>query len=257
MFFRMRRSLPAEIRSALAAHGYAYLPAFSPDPSPASLLALARALGPIYLPAGVDLNSPYLETHPTADASYLEPFDLPRGIGWHNDFATHLERPAVSLAFLAQADPAGPARGAWRVASCGLVLDYLLGTTEGSSTVRFLRDNDVPFSFTGEGPPAFFRVLEQRGLSSGRRGLRFYGRAIRDGARLAFGEVPDEVEHAIDALERAADAVGRVIEAPAGALLVTDNWQALHDRLPQSVGPGQLLRRSLLCFVERLEEEHD
>lgn len=242
------------LRASLASLGYAYLPSFSPEPDPTgrALLSLARTLGPLYLPPDVDPASPLLETHPTADASYLEPFDRPEGIGWHNDFSTHPERPAASLAFLAQVDPRGPEHGAWRVASCDLVLDHLLATSEGAETVRFLCDADLPFSFTGEGPPAFFRALERRGPPPGRLGLRFYGRAMRDGARLAYGAVPEEIARAIHAVEAAADAVGQVIAAPPGALLVTDNWHSLHDRLPQSVDPGLPLRRSLLCFVERL-----
>ena len=45
------------------------------------------------------------------------------------------------------------------------------------------------------------------------------------------------------------NAVGRVLAAPSGSLLVTDNRRALHDRLEQTVsGPGPL-RQCLLCFV--------
>jgi len=158
---------------------------------------------------------------------------------------------------LAQADPRGPAHGAWRVASCDLVLDHLLATTEGAGIVRFLRNTRLPFSFSGEGPPTFLRVLERRGPSPGRLGLRFYGRTMRNGARLAYGAVPEEIARAIAAVETAADAVGQVLEAPPGALLITDNWHALHDRLPQSVDPGLPLRRSLLCFVDHLHEDQD
>lgn len=257
MFDQMGRSLQVEVRSALASQGYAYIPAFSAEPGTVALLALAGTLGPFYLPAGVDPDSPFIETHPAAGASYLDPFDRAEGIGWHNDFSTYPERPAVSLALLVQPDPHGPTHGAWRVASCDLVLDHLLATTEGAGIVRFLRDTDLPFSFSGDGPPTFLRVLDQRGASPGRLGMRFYGRTMRDGARLAYGSVPEEIERAIGAVEAAADAVGRVLEARPGALLITDNWHALHDRLPQSVDAGLPLRRSLLCFMDDLHEGQD
>ena len=100
----------------------------------------------------------------------------------------------------------------------------------------------------------FFRVIERRGPLPTRLGLRFYGRALRDGARLAYGMVPGRVEHVIAAVEAAADRVGRTLAAPAGALLVTDNWHSLHDRLPQSVDLDVPRRRSLICFVGVLHE---
>jgi hypothetical protein len=55
-------------------------------------------------------------------------------------------------------------------------------------------------------------------------------------------------------VEAAADTVGIVLPAPAGALLVTDNWHCLHDRLAQTVDSDLPLRRSVLCFVEALGE---
>ncbi len=257
MFDQTRGALYVEIRSAVVTQGYAYLPAFSADCATFPVLAFARTLGPLFLLADIDPGSPHIETHPAADASYLDPFDRPEGLGWHNDFSARPERPAVSLAFLARADPRGPAYGAWRVASCDLVLDHLLATTEGAGVVRFLRNKDLPFSFSGEGPPTYLRVLERRGASPGRLGMRFYGRTMRDGARLAYGSVPEDIKRAISAVEEAADAVGRVLEARPGALLITDNWHALHDRLPQSVDAGLPLRRSLLCFVDHLHEDQD
>jgi hypothetical protein len=250
----MRRVPQVDPRAALATHGYAYLPAFSPDPTGHPLLALARALGPLYVPPDVDPAHPLLETLPSADASPLAPFDRPEAIGWHNDFSTHPERPVLSLAYLARPDPRGPEHGAWRVASGDLVIAHLRATPEGRDLVDFLLGTDLPYSFTGDGAPSYFRAIEHRGPPPGRLGLRFYGRAMRDGARLAHGNVPAEIEHAIRAVETAADQVGHVLAAPAGALLVTDNWHALHDRLPQSVDGDQALRRSLLCFVETLGE---
>jgi hypothetical protein len=246
--------LSSEVRQALALEGFWYCPFFSTDRSGLPLLALARALGSVYLPPDVDPAHPIIDTHPAADASLLAPFDRPEAIGWHNDFSTHLERPRVSLAYLAHPDPRGPEHGAWRVASCDLVLEQLDATLEGRKVVRFLLDTDLPFSFTGEGSPSFFRVIERRGSSPGRLGLRFYGRTLRDGARLAYGAIPDEIEHATAAVEAAADQVGRTLAAPAGSLLVTDNWHSLHDRLQQSVDRDLPLRRSLLCFVDVLHQ---
>jgi hypothetical protein len=244
----------AFIRAALAADGYAYLPAFASDPTGRALLTCARALGALWPLPDTDAAHPLMETRPAADAPAHAPFDRPEALGWHNDFSTHPERPGVSLAYLDRPDPLGPERGAWRVASCDRVLEHLDATRDGREALRFLVDRELPFSFTGEGAPTFFRVLECRGSLAGRHGVRFYGRALRDGARLAFGLVPDEMERAIRAVETAADAVGRTLAALAGALLVTDNWHSLHDRLPQSVGPDLLPRRSLLCFVEELHE---
>jgi len=244
----------AFIRTALATDGYAYLPAFAADPTGNQLVACARALGALHLSPTVDPAHPVLDTNPAADASYFAPFDRPEALGWHNDFSTHSERPDVSLAYLARPDPRGPEHGAWRVASCDLVLQHLGSTHEGQRVTRFLLDTDLPFSFTAEGPPTFFRVIERRGPRPGRLALRFYGRALRDGARLAYGTVPGEMEHATAAVEAAADWVGRTLAAPAGALLVTDNWHSLHDRLPQTVDLDLPRRRSLLCFVDVLHE---
>ncbi len=246
--------LIASIRAALSDDGYAYLPAFADDSTGEAVVACARALGVLYLPPDVDLAHPIIDTYPAADASYLAPFDRPEALGWHNDFSTHSERPGVSLAYLARPDPRGPEHGAWRVASCDRIVDHLEATREGQRVVRFLLETDLPFSFTGDGSPAFFRGVGCRSSSRGRPGLRFYGRALRDGARLAYGAVPDEIEHAITTVETAADRIGRKLAAPAGALLVTDNWHSLHDRLPQSVDVDLPRRRSLLCFVNVLHE---
>lgn len=247
----MRDSLRFEICTALAAQGYVYFPAVSTQLDAVTLVAWAKALGPLHVSGG-DLAPRCLETRPSAEAAYDEPFDGPEGLGWHNDFASQPQRPVVSLAYLARADPQGPTAGAWRVASCDGVLDYLQSTPEGSDIVRFLRRTHLPFSFSGTGEPTFLRVVEPRGPAPGRLGLRFYGRAMRDGARLAYGQVPEELSQVISAVEAAADAVGQILAAAEGALLVTDNWHALHDRLPQTVVSDRPLRRSLLCFVDNL-----
>lgn len=183
------------------------------------------------------------------DAPYESPFDRAEGIGWHNDFSTHRDRSVVSLVNLVQADPHGPHYGAWRVASCDRVFEYLRATRDGRRVLRSLAERDLPYCFNGEGPPRFFRAIERRGPGDQQVGLRFYGRALRDGAQLAYGCVPTNVQDSIAFIEDAADRVGHTLTAPAGALLVTDNWHALHDRLPQSVDLQRSLRQSLLCFV--------
>lgn len=114
------------------ADGYAYIPTFAADCTGLALVALARALGSLYVPPGLDAGHPVLDTHPAADASPLAPFNRPEGIGWHNDFSTHADRPRVSLAYLAHADPRGPDHGAWRVASCDRVLEELGATRKGT-----------------------------------------------------------------------------------------------------------------------------
>jgi hypothetical protein len=245
----------AALRSELTTRGFALLSPF--DGEVERLLAFARALGPLYVPNNVDPFVPVIETRPAEGASHLAPFDQAASIGWHNDFSTHEHRAAVSFSYLARPDPCGADLGAWRVASSEDVIGALRATVGGPAVIECLLAKELPFSFTGEDDPVFFRVLEECRSASGRLGLRFYGRALRDGARLVHGEIPPEVEHVVSAIERAADRVGRTLAAPAGSLLVTHNWHALHDRLSQTVAPGLQLRRSLLFFVESMDKTRD
>jgi hypothetical protein len=171
-------------------------------------------------------------------------------IGWHSDFSTHAERPVVSLAWIERADPLG--QGAWRVASCDDVLAALWSTPEGAETARFLSETPVPYSFTRDDVPSFYRPIEHRGQFPGRLGLRFYGRAMREGALQAYGELPSSIERAVSVVESAADHVGRTLQAATGALLVVDNWHALHDREAQSTDTALPLRCSWLCFLKSL-----
>jgi len=243
--------LPA-LTSDLAARGYATV-TLRPEAARSDIARLCRELAG--RPGTCDGEEfGYIETRPNEEAPVDEPFNRPEAIGWHNDFSTHAHRPALSLAYIEREDPRGPDHGAWRVASCDRVLERLDLTPDGRRVARFLAETTLPYCFTSEGAPSFFRALEPRGLPHGRLGLRFYGRAMRDGARLVHGVVPDEIEQAIRAVEAAADTVGIVLPAPAGALLVTDNWHCLHDRLAQTVDSDLPLRRSVLCFVEALGE---
>ena len=65
--------------------------------------------------------------------------------------------------------------------------------------------------------------------------MRFYGTALTEGARTAFGRIPDHTMEAIALIEDAADAVGETLQASTGALLIAHNWLSLHDRTEQTV----------------------
>jgi hypothetical protein len=85
--------------------------------------------------------------------------------------------------------------------------------------------------------------------------LRFYGRALEEGASLRFGEIPNRTLEIIKRIEEAADSVGEVLPAKTGALLIVDNRLSLHDRLEQRVtGPKEQRRQAWLCFVKRLHQ---
>lgn len=245
-------SFCSRIRDSLATQGWCYLPAFAEAGGAHEVLELAQALGRLYVPPGCPASFPLIETQPAAGADDSAPFDQPEAIGWHSDFSTHEARPAVSLAWLSRADPLG--RGAWRVASCDNVLAVLRSTPEGAETVRFLSETPLPYSFTRDDAPSFFRAIEHRGPSPGRLGLRFYGRAMREGARWANGDLSPSIERAVSAVGSAADRVGHMLHAATGALLVVDNWHALHDRQAQSTDTALPLRCSWLCFLESLHE---
>ncbi|TXI74511.1 MAG: hypothetical protein E6Q42_11335 [Dechloromonas sp.] len=238
-----------QIRTALARNGWCYLADFSKGEGDESIIALAHALGHIYIPPCLSSAYPLISTKVAADTEDSAPFNQQKSIGWHSDFSSHVERPAFSLAYLIQADTFG---GAWRVASTEDILLALQATPNGASLMRLLLESEFPYSFSLEDAPIFFRPLEP--CTSGRLGLRFYGRALRNGAQLAYGSVPLYIERAIAAIEFAADLVGHTFHAPSGALLVVDNWHALHDRLESSLGVGVPPRRSLLCFVSSLHK---
>ena len=222
---------------------------FSQGEGDESIIALARALGQIYIPPCLSPAYPLITTQVAADAEDSPPFNQHKSIGWHSDFSSHVVRPVFSLAYLIQADAFG---GAWRVASTEDILWTLQVAPNGASLVWLLSETEFPYSFTLEDEPIFFRPLEPR--TSGRLGLRFYGRALRNGAQRAYGSVPPYIERAIAAIEFAADQVGHTFYAPSGALPVVDNWNALHDRLESSISFGVPPRRSLLCFVSSPHE---
>lgn len=246
------QDLLSRIRQGLDRRGYHHEPRFGAvddggaDDGGAALVDLARQLGTVFVPEGFDPEHPVLVTQPADTAPPSQPFDRPEGIGWHNDFSTFPERPSLTLIWIAQQDPRGAQFGSWRVASVADVIKEIEHHPDGEEILRRLRNEDHAVGYDGSSPNRF-RLLKQ--LSSGaRESLRFYGRSLREGACSANGSVPPEVEQLIEAIEGAADAVGKTLPATNQALLVVDNRRSLHDRTAQSTD-AQSLRRAVLCFV--------
>ena len=234
--------------ASLRACGYFYDRNFSSRVDSADVLVRATSsLGSVLVPPGTDPDRPVLLTRPSRRAPKWRPFDRPASIGWHNDFSTWPNRPVLSLSWIRRQDPAGPAAGAWRVASVQEVLSKLAASAEGRNLVGQLCRESHPFGYPDAGRPRFFRMLS-------RRGLRFYGRALAEGARLAFDKVPQQTREAIALIERAADSVGETLPASTGALLVVHNWFSLHDRTEQTVAGAATgaRRQAWLCYVKRL-----
>ena len=237
-----------DVVARLEACGYYYEPSFSSSVESAdAVLRAANSLGTVLTPSGTDPRRPVLRSRPSQRAPQWRPFDRAVPIGWHSDFATWSDRPVLSLSWIRRQDPAGPKVGAWRVASVRAVLAKLAESAEGRALVGQLARQDYPFGYVDAGRPRLFRMLS-------RRGLRFYGRALAEGARLAFGEVPPRTVETIALIERAADAVGETLPAPTSSLLVVHNWTGLHDRTEQTVAGAAIgtRRQAWLCFVKRL-----
>ncbi|MDT5295763.1 MAG: hypothetical protein QOJ76_2643 [Acidobacteriota bacterium] len=244
------------VRDSLRTHGYYYEQEFCNETSDAKpVVAVARMLGQLHTPDGTDPASPAILTQPSASAPEWRPFDRRSRIGWHNDFSTRPRRPVLSLSWIRHEDPSGPDGGAWRLASAPAVLAKLLNTREGKRLVTEFSTRAEHFGYRDAGGWCPFRVITQAKCNSGGRGLRFYGRALEEGALLRFGHVPDRTKEIIARVEAAADTVGEVLRASIGALLVVDNRLSLHDRLEQTVASSKGCRRqSWLCFVQRLHE---
>ena len=237
-----------QVIARLQASGYFYDPDFSSRVDSADVLVRAAStLGSLLIPPQMNRERPVLLTRPSLRAPTWRPFDRRAPIGWHSDFATWPDRPALSLSWIRRQDPAGPDVGAWRVASVRAVLARLADSAEGQALIGRLSRETHPFGYIDAGSPRFFPLL-------GRRGLRFYGRALTEGARLAFGKVPPRTREAIALIERAADAVSETLPASTGALLVVHNWNSLHDRTEQTVAGAATgaRRQAWLCFVKRL-----
>lgn len=212
------------------------------------LIEIARSLGELFVPVDCDPAAPVIRTAP-ARRRRAAPFDRPEQIGWHGDFSTYEDRPELSLVYITRPDPRGGDYGAWRLASVARVIAELRATGEGRAAFELLRGDPLPFSYTDEGEPSWFRIIEP-GLN-GSFGLRFYLPSIRRGCIGQYGEVPGHIEAALTALERAADDVGEIVPTHEGSLLIASNWLALHDRVQQTVSRTQPNREALLCFVGR------
>jgi hypothetical protein len=110
-----------------------------------------------------------------------------------------------------------------------------------------------PFGYRDAGGWRSFRVITGAGRRLGYNGLRFYGPALEEGARLRFGRIPQRTREIVARLEEAADSVREVLPAMTGALLIVHNSLSLHDRAEQSVsGPKERRRQAYLCFVKQL-----
>ncbi len=141
------------------------------------------------------------------------------------------------------------------MASVADVLTELRSTPEGEKLVPALARRTEPFGYRDAGGWCPFRLIIKLDESPSGRGLRFYGRALKEGAWLRFGHVPDYTREIITRLEKAADSVGKVLRASTGTLLIVDNRLSLHDRLRQQVtGPEDQRRQAWLCFVQRLHK---
>lgn len=236
-----------EVRAALDREGCFVSKLSVPQGEEAPFItALARSLGQLYVPPDCDPDEPVIRTDPT-EAEEAPPFDRPEAIGWHGDFATHEDRPELSLVYITRPDPRGGEYGAWRLASVAEVLGVLRESTAGGEAFDLLRRVPLPMSYDEAQEPKWFKVIEPR--PEGKLGLRFYAPSIRRGCQSAYGQMPAHVNSALSQLEHAADQVQRVVPTEAGSLLVTSNWFGLHDRVQQTVNPTGPNREALLSFV--------
>ena len=233
---------------SLRTHGYFYDPDFSSDVENADAAMLAaRSLGSLFIPAKTDSPQPMILTRPSIRAPKWRPFDRRESIGWHNDFSTRAGRPEVSLSWIRREDPSGPFAGAWRVASVGAILAKLRGSVDGRRLMNRLSKGTYPFGYMDAGSVRHFRIIRQEGM-------RFYGRALIEGARIVFDRVPSHTRETIALIEKAADSVGETLPASTGALLIVHNRLSLHDRIEQTVSEAGARRQAQLCFVKKLRQ---
>lgn len=251
-----RPSWARRVRDSLRTCGYYYEPEFCTETADAApVLAAAGLLGRLYAPTGTDPDRPVILTRPSPSAPDRRPFDRRGSIGWHNDFSTLPDRPQLSLSWIRRGDPAGSCGGAWRVASAGEVLARLRQTREGKRLIAELSVRGEAFGYLDGGVWRSFRVVIRADRRSASGGLRFYRRSIEEGAWLRHGRIPERTREIIARVEEAADAVGELLPAQPGSLLVVDNRLSLHDRTEQQVtGPERNRREAVLCFVRRLNQ---
>ena len=234
------------VLESLCTCGYFYDSNFCPDVEETDAVVMAaESLGSHFVPDNIDSHRAWIMTHPSVQAPEWRPFDRREPIGWHNDFSTLTERPELSLSWIRREDPSGSWVGAWRVASVRDVLNKLWERSDGRSLMGRLSNETHPFGYMDSKNAIFFPIMHQ-----GR--MRFYRRSLMDGARLTFGQVPDHTRETIALIEEAADAVGEILPASRGALLVVHNWFSLHDRTEQTVEGVGGKRRAQLSFVKKL-----
>ena len=240
----IERDWVRQVRDSLLANGYHYQSAFCSDAAddPERIVTAARLLGVVYTPADTDPNKPVVLTQPSSSAPKWRPFDRRPSIGWHNDFSTCSKRPRLSLSWIERGDPSGPiGGGAWRVASVKAVIEKLRETRDGNRLVADLTRGSEAFGYHDAGSWRPFRVIIRR--------------ALKEGAMLRYKKIPERTSEIVARVEEAADAVGEVLPATNGALLIVDNRLSLHDRLEQQVtGPRERRRRAWLCFVQSIHQ---
>ena len=236
-----------DVLEAVSRDGY-YRARVLPTPEDAVrfIVELARSLGELFVPEGCDPEEPVIRTDPT-DGEFVAPFDRPAAIGWHGDFATHPDRPELSLVLVTHGDPRGQKFGKWRLATVRRLGESMGSTAGGRAALELLSTEKLPFSYAAGEEPRWFYAFEPRGGAE--PGLRYYLPSIRQGCRAAYGEVPVRILNATAALERAADEVAETVPTEAGSLLVVNNWFALHDRTEQTVTTMEQNREALLCFA--------
>lgn len=244
------------VRNSIRNYGYYYEPNFCSETNSAKpILEAANLLGVVHISSQVSQDCPVLLTQPSTLSKQSHAFDRHESIGWHNDFSTCIGRPELSLSWIRQEDPVRPHGGAWRVASAAEILSRICQTKSGKQLVKELSEKAEPFGYRVTNKWRSFRIITRINDSCRNRGLRFYGRPIRDGACLKFGKIPNRTRDIISQVEEAADVVGEVLSASTGSLLIVHNRLSLHDRLEQQViGPKQLRRQAYLCFVKRLHQ---
>jgi hypothetical protein len=235
--------------AAIERDGY-YVARIAPQGDSADdfVVDLAHSLGELYVPPDCDPDAPLIRTAPTRKRR-AAPFDRPGPIGWHGDFASHEDRPELSLVYITRPDPRGGDFGAWRLASVADVIAALHESADGRAAFDFLSSTPLPFSYSDDGSPRQFLVFEPR--PEGRTGMRFYLPSIHRGCIVAQGEIPPRIASALVQVEAAADRAAQIVPTREGSLLVTSNWFALHDRVRQSVSRTKAKREALLCFVRR------
>jgi hypothetical protein len=242
------------VRDSLRVRGYYYEPGFcheTDDPEP--VLNAGRLLGQLYAPSGLSAGQPVILTQPSPSSPQWNPFNRHAAIGWHNDFSTRFGRPELSLSWVRRGDPNKVEGGAWRVASVDAVIAKLRQTREGKSLVAQLSARAEAFGYRDAGGWHPFRIVFGLEGKPTRHGMRFYGRALEEGAGLRFGEIPERTREIIVRVEEAADSVGEALCASTGSLLIVENRLSLHDRMEQQVtGPEACRRQAWLCFIKQL-----